>query len=258
MNKSIDTNEIYKCLNLFRSVSLQEMQDAALMDRVDTKFVASVGLMTGILTDLVECYKVLEIDGEREFLYRTNYFDTTGYDMYEAHQNGKLNRYKVRQREYVSSGLHFLEVKFKNNKRRTIKKRIERNDNTCFSHPELDFINENTPYKSEELELKLSNSFHRITLVGIHERVTIDFGLSFTDNNGFKESFHHIAIIELKQLKYSPTTVAMNTLRKYKVKPQSFSKYCLGAASFNDTIKANRMKPKLELLHKIASTFDEK
>ncbi|WP_289054716.1 polyphosphate polymerase domain-containing protein [Carboxylicivirga marina] len=257
MSIRVDISEIYNSLKLYQSVSLKDMQNAALMDRVDTKFVASVDLIPNILKELADDYKVLEIDGERAFLYKTNYFDTKGYDMYEAHQNGKLNRYKVRQREYVSSGLHFLEVKFKNNKRRTIKKRIERKEDSVLSHPELHFLNENTPYNSEELELKLSNCFHRITLVGNHERVTIDFGLSFSDNNGFAEDFHQIAIVELKQLKYSSTTKAMNALRKNKVKAQSFSKYCLGAASFNSQIKSNRMKSKFELIHKIESTFGE-
>jgi len=255
MSDCTHINKIHHYLKQYKAVSLKDMKNAALMDRVDTKFVASLELIPSILNDLTNDYRVLEIDGERAFQYRTNYFDTKGYDMYEAHQNGKLNRYKVRHREYVSSGLHFLEVKFKNNKRRTIKKRIERNEDNALSDPELDFINENTPYKSEELELKLSNSFYRITLVGNHERVTIDFGLSFSDNNGFAADFQQIAIVELKQLKYCPTTKAMNALRKHKVKAQSFSKYCLGAASFNSHIKANRMKSKFELIQKIESTM---
>ena len=44
--------------------------------------------------------------------------------MYLAHQNGRVIREKIRVRTYVSSGLTFLEVKNKNNKGRTDKKRI--------------------------------------------------------------------------------------------------------------------------------------
>ena len=41
------------------------------------------------------------------------------------HQNKKLNRYKIRQREYLISDISFFEIKFKSNKGRTIKKRIK-------------------------------------------------------------------------------------------------------------------------------------
>lgn len=38
---------------------------------------------------------------------------------YHDHHNGKLNRFKIRQREYMDTKTSFLEVKFKNNQRRT-------------------------------------------------------------------------------------------------------------------------------------------
>jgi len=245
-----------KFLESHRPISLEEMQHVALMDRVDTKFVGASDLLPDILAELESNYKVLEIEGDRVFLYYTHYYDTKAYGMYEAHQNGKLNRYKVRKREYVSSGLRFLEVKFKNNKRRTIKKRVERQQNEALTAAELIFLDENTPFNGHELEHKLSNSFYRITMVGAEERVTIDFGLSFKDANGFSMDFDDIVVIELKQLKFCPTTRAMNILRKFKIKSQSFSKYCLGAASLNTHIKANRMKQKFELIERIKAEIE--
>jgi len=245
-----------KLLESYQLISLEEMQHVALMDRVDTKFVGASKLLPCILAELESNYRVLEIEGDRVFSYNTEYYDTKAYGMYEAHQNGKLNRYKVRKREYVSSGLRFLEVKFKNNKRRTIKKRVERQQNEMLTAAELTFLDENTPFNGHELEHKLSNSFYRITLVGTEERVTIDFGLSFTDANGFSMAFNDIVVVELKQLKFCATTRAMNVLRKYKIKSQSFSKYCLGAASLNKQIKANRMKQKFELIEKIRTEIE--
>lgn len=44
--------------------------------------------------------------------------------MYCCHETGHANRQKLRIRAYVNSGLCFLEVKTKNNHRRTHKKRI--------------------------------------------------------------------------------------------------------------------------------------
>ena len=45
--------------------------------------------------------------------------------MYLKHHNNKLNRYKIRFREYVDNDEKFLEVKYKTNTERTIKDRIK-------------------------------------------------------------------------------------------------------------------------------------
>ena len=55
----------------------------------------------------------------------TLYFDTPDRQMYAEHQRGRKNRQKIRVRRYESSGVSFLEVKRKNNKGRTDKKRME-------------------------------------------------------------------------------------------------------------------------------------
>ncbi|TLX76917.1 polyphosphate polymerase domain-containing protein [Labilibacter sediminis] len=241
----------------FVPISLQQMDHVSLMDRVDTKFIGPSGLLTEILHQLVEDYKILEIDDCRLFPYKTEYFDTKGFHMYEAHQNGKLNRFKVRKREYLISGQHFLEIKFKNNKGRTIKKRITidstmENFNSC----EQRFLKDNSPFKGEDLEPKLFNSFNRITLVGESERLTIDHDLSYTNETGMVIEFPEIVIIELKQKKYTLNSVAQKVLKKYKMRPESFSKYCLGAASLNKDIKANRLKQKFNLIKKIKSEIE--
>ena len=71
-------------------------------------------------------------------------------------------------------------IKFKNNKSRTLKSRIVKPDSdTCFSNKELDFLDYKSPFPSYELEVKLHNTFNRITLCNSTERVTIDFNLRF-------------------------------------------------------------------------------
>jgi hypothetical protein len=172
--------------------------------------------------------------------------------MYEAHQNGKLNRFKIRKREYVASGKKFLEVKYKNNKHRTIKKRIERLNHHSPNN-ESTFIEENSPYKKEDLELKLSNQFQRITLVGNDERLTIDFNLSFTNGSDKDANFPDAAIVEFKQSKFNINSVGMQILKKNNIRPESCSKYCLGAASLHSEIKSNRLKQKFGMLEKFKS-----
>ncbi|MCU4166250.1 polyphosphate polymerase domain-containing protein [Carboxylicivirga caseinilyticus] len=241
--------EIGNVLQNFSPISLDEMNHVSLMNRMDTKFIVPVSILPTLLRDIGKDYKVLDINNDRVFLYKTEYFDTQNFSMYEAHHNGKLNRFKIRKREYVASGKLFLEVKYKNNKRRTIKKRIEK-ENHEFSTNESHFIEENSPYKMEDLELKLSNEFYRITLVGSDERLTIDFDLSFTHGDDKDADFPEAAIIEFKQSRFNINSAGMQVLKKHGIRPESCSKYCIGAASIHSNIKANRLKQKFELLEK--------
>ena len=48
------------------------------------------------------------------------------FDLYHRHHIGRSNRFKVRSRRYVESDLCFFEVKYRNNKGRTIKNRIRK------------------------------------------------------------------------------------------------------------------------------------
>lgn len=234
----------------YKAISLDEMNHVSLMNRVDTKFILPTNLLLNVITELEPDYQILEIESERLFPYKTKYYDTKDFDMYEAHQNGKLNRFKVRKREYVASKKHFLEVKFKNNKRRTIKKRIERIESPNQNSFESTFVEQNSPFKMDELELKLSNYFNRITLVGNSERLTIDFNLGFKGTDGQEVLYPEAVIIEFKQEKFNITSKGMQVLKKYRIRPESCSKYCLGAASLHRHIKSNRLKQKFGMISK--------
>lgn len=238
----------------FNPTSLKEMNNVKLMNRVDTKFVCSIFQLKEVLEDLNAFYKVLEIDGQRIMPYRTKYYDTSDFKMYQEHQNGKLNRYKVREREYVNSDLNFLEVKFKNNKNRTLKTRMIKPFNFGgFSKKETDFLDVKLPFSSGELEVKLYNSFERITLSNQFERVTIDFKLKFENNHGNIEIFPLLAIIEVKQEKFSINSDAVQILKKHQIRPYGFSKYCIGTTLVYPHLKSNRFKSKILFINKLTA-----
>ena len=111
-------------LTHFEPVSLEEMNAVRLMNRIDTKYTTSIDLLPAILLSLQKDYRIQEITCRRNMPYETTYLDTEGRDMFMAHQNGRTVREKIRVRTYKDSGLTFLEVKNKNNKGRTDKKRI--------------------------------------------------------------------------------------------------------------------------------------
>jgi len=85
----------------FKPVELTEMENVRLMDRTDMKFVLSFEILPAILEMLSEIYKILAIQQRKIFSYRNEYFDTPELSMYSDHHNGKLNRFKVRHRQYI-------------------------------------------------------------------------------------------------------------------------------------------------------------
>lgn len=238
----------------FLPISLKQMDTVKLMNRTDTKFLLNKRILPDLLLEASLYYKVLEIENKRMMSYSSNYFDTEEYTMYHAHHNGKLNRFKIRWREYVDSNLAFLEVKFKNNKGRTIKSRINHTINGGgFPVEEKYFIEKNTPFAAKDLVTTLKNSFFRITLVGneTKERITIDFNLLY-ENNKQQYNISDLVIVEVKQEKYSLNSNFVKLLRERGVKPTGMSKYCIGTALLHNDVKTNLFKPKIIQLNKIS------
>ncbi|MBA3971684.1 MAG: VTC domain-containing protein, partial [Bacteroidetes bacterium] len=118
-------DKINKILTEFTPITLKEMDNVKLMDRTDTKFVFKQDQLADFLEEMKGDYSVLDVIGKRISRYESLYFDTTGFDLYHSHHRGKPSRFKIRFRKYVESELHFFEVKFKNNKGRTIKDRVK-------------------------------------------------------------------------------------------------------------------------------------
>ena len=114
-----------KMVSGFQPISLSEMDGVKLMNRTDTKFAFKVDKLLLLLKRIIPFYRVLAIDGRFIQDYKSLYFDTDNRKFYLDHHNRRVNRHKVRFREYVGSSLTFLEIKRKNNKGRTIKKRIK-------------------------------------------------------------------------------------------------------------------------------------
>jgi hypothetical protein len=164
----------------------------------------------------------------------------------------------VRHRLYVDSGLSYLEIKFKNNKNRTIKWRTKE----AFADKEKKKLNDSflknyVPYTSDDLEPSLQNNFNRITLVDkeFTQRVTFDFQLGFNNENKNEKDIHEIAIAELKIDKNNKNNLFQQILKTYKIKSCGFSKYCIGKTLSDKNIcrKQRNLKPNLLKLNRIAN-----
>jgi hypothetical protein len=243
---------------LFEPITLAEMERVKLMNRTDAKFLIPLWMLPTILDDLRPHYRLLEVNGHRLADYETLYFDTPDLRLYHEHQSGRLNRYKIRQRNYVQSNLIFTEVKFKNNKGRTIKTRVrqqqlpgkELEDNV------LGFLTRQTPFVPSDLQPVLWVDYTRLTLVNqtTAERLTLDLNLTFR-NDTSRQSYEQVVVAEVKQesLKHS---FFLDLMRKYQLREGSISKYCLGIISLYKEMKHNRFKLKLNHLRKIITQYD--
>ncbi|MCB0397473.1 MAG: polyphosphate polymerase domain-containing protein [Flavobacteriales bacterium] len=247
-------NRLPDILNSFEAISLEEMDRVKLMNRVDTKFVFPLYQLEDILQSLSPDYKVLEVNNNRISRYESLYFDTKGFDLYHHHHRGKMNRFKVRFRKYVESELDFFEVKFKNNKGRTIKDRVRQAPSGDQIRDDAEhLLQEKTRMDADQLEAKLWVNYSRITLVNKHstERVTIDLDLRFKNEHQTSE-LQNLVIAEVKQDKLSIFTPFMQSMREHKIRRGSISKYCFGVVALFNDIKHNNFKVRISRLIKLA------
>lgn len=250
-------------ISSFDSITLSEMEGVKLMNRIDTKYAVSLDMLPSILEAAQKDYYAQEIDGIRIATYDTMYYDTDTLDMYIRHHDRQLVRQKIRVRQYVDSDLTFLEIKRKNNKGRTKKKRIsvpgfDINEHTFGqTKKELwnveDFIAAKSRYQWSELSPHLRTTFHRITLVNKAktERLTIDMDLVW-DNviTGQQKTFSNLVIIELKR-DGNVLSHMTDIMLSQRVHPMKISKYCIGTALTSPDIKKNRFKSKIRKIDKL-------
>lgn len=248
-------DDIHQLLGTMTPITLEEMSGIRLMNRLDTKYVASKAQLVQLLRLVQDKYYVQETLERRIIPYLTTYYDTPDHYMYLMHHNKRAKRMKVRVRTYVASHLTFLEVKNKNNHARTKKKRIEVPSQDDFRGTEgvHELVQRKTGLDLDRLNAVVRNRFDRVTLVnkGKTERLTIDFNIGF---HNFETQHDHgtdqLVIIELKRdgNVFSPVC---NLLRDIHVHPTGFSKCCIGMALTDPDLKQNNFKPKLRNLEKI-------
>ena len=243
--------KIEEQINKFNPISLDMMDRVKLMNRVDVKYIFSESILPHVLERISDHYFVLDTSSTRIASYQTLYFDTKKNKFYLHHHNGKRNRFKVRYRKYIESELTFFEVKYKNNKGRVIKDRIEVEDiKEELGEKELALVLKKMK-KSLILEPRLENKFNRITLISKNgiERLTIDFNLSFLFNK-VSEGMPDLAIAEIKQERYSRDSKIMEVFRQFGLRPERMSKYAIGMSIFSGE-KANNFKAKRIRINKI-------
>lgn len=244
---------IIPVLKTFRPITLDEMDNVKLLNRMDTKFVFQESKLIPFLEQIKSGYRVLETNPLRYTDYNSLYYDTSDFQMFYTHHRGKPERYKVRFRSYIDTKLFFLEVKHKNNKGRTNKSRKRTEKIEPFLSPDsIAYISRKTTLDATQLEAKLQVEFSRLTFVNNeeNERATIDFNLRFSFNNR-QVALPGIVVAEIKQNKFSVKSGSIAALRQLKVKEETMTKYCIGTSLIYPELKHNNFKSKIHTLNRL-------
>jgi hypothetical protein len=250
--------QISQILAKMPPISLAETEQVKLMDRKDAKYILPLDVLVKVLGEVVGDYHVLEVDGTRVQSYQSTYFDTPGRQAYLEHHNGHLNRTKIRIRDYMESALSFLELKTKDNLRKTVKTRtpIDFLDRTMPSEEQLE-LQSKWKHGIQDLQAVLGVRFGRAMLANLDrdERVTIDLGLEFELlANGKTLSLGPLVVVEVKRPKQSTLTPMQKSLQQHHVKKSGISKYCVGMAMLEPSIKSHRFKPLLRQIESIVQS----
>jgi hypothetical protein len=238
----------------FGAIGLPELEGsgAALLDRVDRKYVVPVETFAALAERLSGTHRALEIGGVRTFRYSTAYYDTPRLDAYRDHVQRRRRRYKCRSRRYEESGYCAFELKLKGARGRTVKYRMPYADELhgSLSSEAVGFLNEHllrayARGPGDGLVRSLDMSFRRLTLADVErgERLTADFDLAFAGGPGGVGGrlAEGAVIVESK----SPRGAALadRELRSLGARHvDACSKYCLGIGMTRPGLPVNPFK----------------
>lgn len=257
-----NTKQITDVLAPLPAISLQELlAEAEFLTRQDRKYVLAVDQARRVFARVEGSLRVLEIDGQRDFGYLTPYFDDSQYSAYLGAARRRPNRFKVRSRLYVESGLRMLEVKVRDARGRTVKHRMGQDAPvletlTSSGRDWLASFPQVAPH-ARDLRHCMTTEYRRTTLAlpGGAGRVTIDTDLRFTSPDGSSIEFPDWVIVETKGAG-GPTTID-RLLWRCGSRPSPMSKFTAGLSLLVPDLPANRWHRTRRTLLSASSVFRE-
>ena len=248
-------SELIELASGLRPVGLAELEaHAALRRRTERKYVVDAAILADLCAELAPSHRVLEVSDGRLVPYASVYFDTPELVGYREHVQGRRRRFKCRMRRYGPAGPCFFEVKLRDGRGQSFKRRLERpaGEHGRLAGPSLSFLSETLRADygrrpPDGLVGVLRSSFERLTLgdLAAGERVTVDTELTLAAPG---VAGHRIrpgrVLVETKAL--LPGGGAEGVLRRLGARPlQGCSKFCLGLALAYPDLTDNPFGPVL-------------
>ncbi len=247
---------IESSLRQLKHVSLEDIDNLKLLNRVDRKFILSKEEFFELSKEINSLnYNILSINNQIYQHYDTTYYDTSDLQLYLNHHNRRLNRLKIRIRKYASTGDTFLEIKKRVNRGGETRKKRMPIFNMILGEQEDQFVLKYSNLPANCLKPVAKTIFERVTLTSekYKERITVDFDLSLIfDDHSIQ--LNDLIILEVKREKGSGHAGILAFLKEKRIHPTSISKYCLAVAMLNPNIKHNQFNP---LLQKLKPHYNE-
>lgn len=245
-NRTPATEAVEQIIGLLPGIDLPTLElEAALLTRVDRKYVVPVSTFERLVTSLDDGWRALEIDDRRSFGYDSTYFDTDDLYTFRAHLQRRRRRFKVRVRRYVDSGTCMLEVKRKGLRGVTVKERTP--------HPEwrqadlgesgesfvTDVLRGHAPLPPGPLHAVVTTSTRRATLASLttRSRLTVDTDLVCGWSDLHTRLRPGFVLLESKA--DGACSPVDRQLRALGQRPVSISKYCIGVTSLGPDVPSN-------------------
>lgn len=234
-------------------ISLEELTArASLMTRTDRKYLVPIEVAHDLVAQLRAQARVLEIDGQRSFGYRSVYYDTSALDSYHDAATGRRRRFKVRRRDYLDTGAAYLEVKTLTGRGESSKQRLEIDADESPRGPlggeQLAFVTghlsaASCPLPASALLPQLISEYDRSTVLVEADgtRLTIDAGLTWRDptrRSRAPRELSSLVVIETKG--HTAPGLADRRLWALGHRPRRISKYATGLAAVRGDLAANR------------------
>jgi VTC domain len=241
----------------FSPISLQQLEEnSGMLERIDNKYVVNQDVLRMAAPELAKHFDILEIDGRRSFTYETCYFDNAESRCYFDHHQARKKRVKVRMRKYLEAGLCFVEVKLKDRRGVTVKKRLRcaLDSFGALDETAREFVNDvfqslyNRAFP-HDISRNLDMRYQRLTLVAKDggERMTLDSRVRFIMDGETRQVDEQLFIIEAKSAKGNG--IADRILRRLHQHPtKHVSKYCTGLATMSGGLKQNNFRSALKKL----------
>ena len=259
---SIPTRTLDRLTASFESIELERLVSrAGLLTRTDRKYLIPAAALPELLASIDQSTRVLEIDQQRSFHYRSRYFDTPERDSFYTSGRSRRGRWKVRTRAYPNDGGTWLEVKQRGPRGTTNKCRIPHPEFDYLAEAGIEFVRETVgPDVAGQLTPVLDTGYTRTTLFlpAEESRVTIDSELSWVDvASGEMVTLPEVVIVETKTGS-TPTSVDRR-LWRLGHRPVRISKFGVGMAvldpdlahlKWHRVISRNFTNPPAQTAHK--------
>jgi len=216
---------------------------AELQTRVDRKYIVTPHQTATLIAELPPTVRVLDIDGSREFAYKSVYFDSDDFKLYLDTAHRRRQRYKVRSRTYVGSETTMLEVKTRGGRSTTVKHRLDYSvaDAERLTSRGRAFVEESVSRAgaADGLRPTLTTRYRRSTFVDTDSgtRLTCDWGLLCTD---WQSRSVTPGFVVLESKSTGGASLFDRWLWNTGVRPAPLSKFCTGLAALHPELPANK------------------